>query len=405
MRLVILGGSGSATPEFADALVDWPGGIERRPPLEIVLHARSGDRLALVATEMRRRLRGASGAEVQVTAETDAQVALRGADVVLNAVRIGGLTARIFDESFPQRHGLPGEETMGPGGLANALRTVPAVRQLWSEVARLAPAALAINLTNPSGIVVAATERASSLPVISVCDSPVVFCERIAERLGQPAEDVRRRYQGMNHMGWWTPSDTAELEATLDLASGQEAAAVRVQGAVGAPYVRYYVHPARILAAQLEAGETRAQQLQRLEAELLSGYAHGVTELPRRGAVWYGKAVLPLIDAWINGSPSVLILGLRNDGRIPGLPDEVITEGPVRIPQPGRLEPVATPPLPPLPASMLAQHAAFEALAATATLPGATRDDRVRAMMANPMVRSYDLAVSLVDDIAAGSPG
>ena len=87
------------------------------------------------------------------------------------------------------------------------------------------------------------------------------------------------------------------------------------------------------------------------------------------------------------------------------MPDAVITEGPVRIPQPGRLEPVATPRLPPLPASMLAQHAAFEALAATATLPDATREDRVRAMMANPMVRSYDLAVSLVDDIAANSPG
>lgn len=405
MRLVIFGGSGSATPELADAMLDWPGGIERRPSLEIVLNARSGDRLALVANEMRRRLRGAPGAAVQVIAETDVQVALRGADVVLNAVRIGGLAARIFDESFPHRHGLPGEETMGPGGLANALRTVPAARQLWSDVARLAPAALAINLTNPSGIVAASTERGSSLGVISVCDSPVVFCDKVAERLGQPVEAVRRRYQGMNHMGWWTPTDPAELEATLDLASGQEAAAVRVQGAVGAPYVRYYVHPARILASQLEAGETRAQQLQRLEVELLSGYAHGITELPRRGAVWYGKAVLPLIDAWVNGSPSVLILGLRNDGRIPGLPDAVITEGPVRIPKPGRLEPVDMPRLPPLPALMLAEHAAFEALAATATLPDATRDDRVRAMMANPMVPSYDLAVSLVDDIAANAPG
>jgi 6-phospho-beta-glucosidase len=211
MRLVILGGSGSATPELADALVDWPGGIERRPALEVVLNARSADRLALVADEMRRRLRGAPGAEVQITAETDTQVALRGADVVLNAVRVGGLGARVFDESFPHRHGLPGEETMGPGGLANALRTVPAVRQLWSEVARLAPAALAINLTNPSGIVVAAATRSSGLPVISVCDSPVVFCDKVAERLGQPVDDVRRRYQGMNHMGWWTPTDAAEL--------------------------------------------------------------------------------------------------------------------------------------------------------------------------------------------------
>ena len=50
--------------------------------------------------------------------------------------------------SFPQAFGLPGEETIGPGGFANALRTVPALAQTWADVAELAPDALVINLTN-----------------------------------------------------------------------------------------------------------------------------------------------------------------------------------------------------------------------------------------------------------------
>lgn len=404
MRIVILGGSASATPELADALAEWPGGVERRPELEVVLHGRSSERLGLVAAEMRRRVSDISGAPVSIRTETELPTALDGADVVLNAVRIGGLAGRVFDESYPQRHGCPGEETMGPGGLANALRTVPAVRAFWSTVTDVAPTALHINLTNPSGIVVAALEQTFGSRVFSVCDSPVVFCDNIAARLGLPVADARLHYQGMNHMGWWLPGDSEELEATVDLATGHEPDAVRAQGAIGAPYVRYYVHPDRILETQLIAAQTRAQQLQHLEAQLLEGYANAASDLPRRGAVWYATAVLPLVDAWFNGSDEVLILGLRNDGRIAGLPERVITEGPVRIPRPGQVEPIGVPPLPPLPAALLAEHAAFEDLAVAATEPEADRTDRVRAMLANPLVATYDTAVRLVNDIETRSP-
>lgn len=405
MRIVVLGGSASATPELADALADWPSGVDRRPDLELVLYARSAERLAIVAGETQRRTEGLDGAPITVRTTTELGAALDGADVVLNAVRIGGLTARVFDESYPHRHGLPGEETMGPGGFANALRTVPVAVGLWSEVTRLAPDALKINLTNPSGIVTAAAEHELGQRIFSVCDSPVVFCDKLGDRLGLVGDEVRRRYLGMNHIGWWVPPDDVTLEMVADMVTGQELAAVRSQGAIGAPYVRYYVHPNRLLAAQLEVGETRAQQLQRLEAELLAGYASGSSELPRRGAVWYGTAVLPLVDAWFNGSSRVLTLGLRNDGRLPGLPDDVVTEGPVRIASPGAAESLEVAELPPLPASLLAQHATYEALTVRACLPGATRDDRVAALMSNPMVPSYDVAEGLLTDIESGSPG
>jgi len=127
MRVVILGGSGAATPELTEGLAAWPGGIERRPALEIVLVGRSPAKLDLVVGETARRAAGLPGADVRVTGATARLGALSGADVVVNAVRIGGLTARTFDETFPQAFGIPGEETMGPGGFANAVRTVPAL--------------------------------------------------------------------------------------------------------------------------------------------------------------------------------------------------------------------------------------------------------------------------------------
>jgi 6-phospho-beta-glucosidase len=404
MRLVILGGSGAATPEIADGLADWPGGVDRRPPLELVLVSRSASKLELVVAETRRRVAGLPGAPVTVSGATDRREAIRGAEVIVNAVRIGGLDARVFDETFPQALGLPGEETMGPGGFANAVRTIPALAATWRDVAEVAPDALTINLTNPSGIVVLAAERQAGLRLVSMCDSPVTLAERIAARLGVPVGDVRARTYGLNHVGWWVPGSADELDACADLATDQDPGAVWALGVVGGPYVRYYLHPDRVLAQQRAAGTVRAQQLQALERTMLTGYAAGATELPKRGAAWYGKAVLPLVDAWRNGSDTPLTVGLRNDGRVPGLPDGVMTEGPVSFPEPGVMVPVPVPPSPPLAAALLAQHAAFEAMTAEAVVAGGARDDLVRALLGNPMVSSYDLAAGLVDTILSGSP-
>ena len=65
------------------------GGAERRPSLEVVLHGRSAERLELVAAEMRRRVTDIAGPSVSLRTETDLAAALEGADVVLDAVRIG----------------------------------------------------------------------------------------------------------------------------------------------------------------------------------------------------------------------------------------------------------------------------------------------------------------------------
>jgi 6-phospho-beta-glucosidase len=404
VRLVILGGSGAATPELADGLAVWPGGVERRPPLEIVLVSRSAEKLRLVVQETTRRTSGLAGAPVSVRGETIRRSALAGADVIVNAVRIGGLAARVFDETFPQKLGIPGEETMGPGGFANAVRTVPALAATWADIAETAPDALVINLTNPAGIVVAAAERQSGLRIVSMCDSPATLCDSIAARLGRPVAEVRRRYLGMNHVGWWVPESAGELAASADLAVGEDAGAVVASEAIGGPYLRYYLHPDRVLATQRAAGEVRAQQLQKLEATLMTGFAEGASDLPRRGAAWYTKAVLPLVDAWVNGTDEPIIVGMRNDGRIAGLPDAVTTEAPLSFPSPGVMTPLPAAELPRLPAAILARHAAFEALATDAVVGDLRRDDLVRAMLANPMVGSFDQARQLVEAILAPAP-
>jgi 6-phospho-beta-glucosidase len=404
-RLVVLGGSGASTTELADAIAAWPGGSGRRPVLAVILHGRSREKLALVADAFRARL-GDAARDVDVMASSDLERALEGADVVLNQVRIGGLAARAFDETFPRAFGIPGEETMGPGGAANAMRTVPALAPVWDLIARRAPGVTVLNLTNPSGVVVAAAARAFGLTFISVCDSPIALTGAIADRLAIDLTAARDRYVGCNHLGWWAPADGAELARLADLAVGLEAQEVAVAGALPAPYARYYLAPEPILTAQT-AEPPRAEQLRALEARQLAAYAageEGAAGAPRRGAVWYSTAVVPFLDAWWNGSPAPQILGLVSDGSIPGIPAGVVAERSVDLARPGTLEPRGAPNLPPYPASVLARHAAYESLMVEALAGGASRPALVRALAANPMVRSLGQAAALVDQILATSP-
>lgn len=407
MRLVVLGGSAAATPELIDALSAWPGGPDRRPPLEVVLVGRSTAKLELVAHECRRRAGdlGPAGPPIEIHAGTDRRSALDGADVVVSQVRIGGLAARAFDETFPRGYGLPGEETMGPGGFANAMRTLPAMRPVWEDVAESAPSALVVDLTNPAGIVVAAARREHDLRIVAVCDSPISHTNAIAQRLGRPVGRVRSRYVGMNHVGWYVPESDDELADLADLAVGQDADDVQADGAIAAPYVRYYRHPDQMLAAQLGTA-VRAETLQGLEEELLTAYADGRGGIARRGAVWYGLAVVPLLDAWWHGATDPLIVGLVDEGHHPaGTMAGVATEIPVDATVPGELRqrrPIA---LPPGPAALLAAHAEYERRAVDAILGGASEPDLIDALAANPMVADEALAARLVAAIRSGSAG
>ncbi len=405
MRLVILGGSGASTPELMDAIVEWPGGVARRPPLEIVLHGRSAGKLEVVAAACRQRL-GEAAADITVLADTDLDRVLDGADVVLIQMRVGGLDARVHDETFPRTFGLPGEETMGPGGFANAVRTVPALATAWDSIAARAPTAFVINLTNPSGIVTQAAVHHGGFRVVSVCDAPVTFVDAIARAVGRTPADVRARYAGMNHVGFWIPDDPADLVTALPASTGIDPDDVAALGALPTSYVRFYLHPDRQLEAQRAAQEGRAQVLQRIEAEMLQQYADGLdaSMQVRRGALWYRVSVVPVIDGILHGAPEPIVLGLPNQGVVPWAPAEAIVELPTRISAGGGLERSPSVSVPSLAAGLLARHALFETLTADA-LAGTSRDtdiaDRrpalMRALAANPMVPTIEVAARIVD--------
>ena len=190
-----LGGSGTSTPELMDAIADWPGGDAAPPGAGHRAPGALGARSSMpwprpaAAAFLRPSVDG-----VHVTAEPSLDRALEGADIVLVQVRVGGLDARVFDETFPRAFGLPGEETMGPGGFADAVRTVPALADTWDRLATTAPDAFIIDLTNPGGHRYAGGHRAHRAPY------------RLHLRR---AGDVRGGHRRGHRSGWPTTSGSA----------------------------------------------------------------------------------------------------------------------------------------------------------------------------------------------------
>ena len=93
--------------------------------------------------------------------------------------------------------------------------------------------------------------------------------EGIARATGRDAAAIRLDYAGMNHCGFWVDPQADVLVSALPATSGVDAADVEALQALPTPYVRFYLHPDRQLESQLAAGESRAQALKRMEAQML----------------------------------------------------------------------------------------------------------------------------------------
>ena len=82
--------------------------------------------------------------------------ALKGADFVVISILPGTFEEMRVDVHLPQKYGInqSGGDTVGPGGILRAMRTVPLYEGFAKAIERNCPKAIVINLTNPMSICV-----------------------------------------------------------------------------------------------------------------------------------------------------------------------------------------------------------------------------------------------------------
>lgn len=409
MKLAIVGGGSTYTPELIDGFVRLRDVL---PLEEIVLVDPSAQRLELVGSMATRMLRHA-GHPARLVTTSDVAAGVDQADAVLLQLRIGGQAARHRDETWPHDVHCIGQETTGPGGLAKALRTVPVALQIAETVRRHAkPDAWIVDFTNPVGIVTRALLQAGHRAV-GLCNVAIGFQRRFAAMMGVDADAVSLGHVGLNHLTWErsvTVGGVDALPGLLDDRLGELADDVHLApellaqlGVVPSYYLRYFYAHDEVLAEQLHE-PSRAEAVRAIEEELLALYADPavVTKpeaLERRGGAFYSEAAVELLSLMRGGDQRSRVVNLRNDGLLPFLPDDHVVEVPAVF-RDGRFvaEPVA--PLPDDIRGLISAVAGYERLALDAAIGGG-RDRVLRAMRAHPLVLQHDRAEKLTDLLLA----
>lgn len=405
IRFVVFGGSSVASPALIDALLR---STRQRPPIEVVLHGRTRHKLEMVGGVCQQMARERPE-DLDVGYTTDLEEALEGADYILNQIRVGGLEARAFDETFPHEFGILGEETIGPGGFNNALRTIPVVVEWCQVIERAAPDALMLNLTNPSSVVQYAVTRYSKVRVIGICNTPLDLSHYVARVLEVPLEQLSLDYVGMHHFGFITGARrdgqdvmTQVLERVAEFPElGIDTEIIQALGAVPCPYLRYFFHPNRMLARQ-QGKPARAEQLLELQDSILTEYAHWTggqkpAALAKRGANWYEKIIVPVLLALINDTRERIIVNVVNERTVPFLPEQAIVEVACILGADGAT-PIGSGAAPADVRVMIQLNCTYEMLAAE----GIAQRDRkkaLRALLLSPLVPSADVAQAIMEHI------
>jgi 6-phospho-beta-glucosidase len=407
VKLAVIGGGSTYTPELADGLGRLAPGVT-----EVVLVDPDEARLAAVGPVSARIMR-AHGHEARVRWTADPDDGLDGASAVLIQLRVGGQAARNRDETWPLEFCCVGQETTGAGGLAKALRTVPLVLQIAGLARRrAAPGAWIIDFTNPVGIVTRALLDAGHRAV-GLCNVAIGFQRHFAGLLGVPPEAVCLDHVGLNHLTWERAVLVEGKDRLPELIAGHgEEIAERVEmprsvlddyGFIPSYYLRYYYEHDTVVAEQKNA-PTRATEVAAIEAELLRMYADPALDkkpeaLAKRGGAFYSEAAVALLSSLMADTGDTQVVNVRNHGTFDFLGDDAVIEVPARIGADGPV-PVPVAPLPPLLRGLVAHASAYEELAVDAALRGG-RSRVATALLAHPLIGQYALAQDMADRLIA----
>lgn len=428
MKIAVIGGAGIRTPLLVHGLAQSDLPLE-----EVALYDTDQERLAVIgplAAQMARRIR------IRICPSLEG--CIREADFVFTSIRVGGIEGRARDEAVIVRHGIVGQETVGPGGFAMAMRTVPPMIRYAREIETASPRAWIVNFTNPVGIITQAVHSATGARIIGICDTPTELFHEAAGALGLAASECHFDYFGLNHLGWlreiyyqgqpqlqrmWHDPDLLQSTYHRDLFEPELLLSLRL---LPTEYLYYYYRP-RLAAENLRrAGTTRGAVIAGLNQEFFSqlgqpgvdgirlyenylsarnaGYMQiesGATA-PAAASPWtaltgYDKIALSVVRAIHFNSGAVIPLDVPNRGNLSFLADEDIVEVPCVVNANGAL-PLSVAPVPETVRPLILRVKEYERL----TVRAAQETDRrpaVEALAANPLVPGLAAAEALIHDL------
>ncbi|NLV75198.1 MAG: alpha-galactosidase [Chloroflexi bacterium] len=283
---------------------------------------------------------------------TSQREALKGADFVISTFQIGGNTAYGHDIMVPMKYGVNQciGDTLGPGGIMRAVRSIPTTMQLANDMLELCPDALLLNYVNPMAMICWALGT-TPVKYVGLCHGVQTTLDLISGYTDVPKAEIDYLCAGINHMGWFLrlEHDGHDLYPLLRerFELPEYYANEKVRGEVfrhfgyfmteSTGHLSEYLPYFRKNQAALDAycdepgfgGEFAAYYNFGVDVankydnrDLLAGES---TELPPRSVEYCSY----IIEAIATGKRFEFNGNLRNDGMITNLPADCTAEGPV----------------------------------------------------------------------------
>ncbi len=415
MKIAVVGGGSSYTPELVDGLFSR---LDRIPVTEVWMQDPDAARLEVTAG-LAGRMAEKNGNPFTVHATGDLREALRDARYVVTQLRVGGIGARIADEKLGLRYGIVGQETTGVGGFACALRTIPPVLHIARTMEEVSePDAVLVNFTNPSGIITEALIKHSNVISVGLCNIPIGMVMEVVERTGCAIEDVRLDYVGLNHLSWVRGVRVGDRDVTAEaLQSALEKAdeewpvekvaesmreAMKSLGMICNPYLQYFYANDAVMEHLRSKDKTRGEEVVEIEQSLFEKYRQPELkekpeELSKRGGAHYSTAAFHLIEAIENDTGSPQVVCCRNNGAVPTFDADASVEVTALIGRDGATAIPQTAPEPPI-RGLMQQIKAYETLTVEAAVTG-DREKAFQAMLENPLMPDASQSRKLLDEL------
>ncbi|MFM4993693.1 6-phospho-alpha-glucosidase [Aeromonas veronii] len=422
--VVIAGGGSTFTPGIVLMLLE---NQHRFPLKEIKFYDNDSARQEIIAEACKILLKE-KAPEIAFSYGTDPKAAFSDVDFVMAHIRVGKYPMRELDEKIPLRHGVVGQETCGPGGIAYGMRSIGGVLELVDYMEQYSPNAWMLNYSNPAAIVAEATRRLRpNAKILNICDMPIGIEGRMAQIAGlKSRKEMRVRYYGLNHFGWWTriedlegndlmpkikehvarhgyvPNSASHAEASWNdtFAKAKDVWALDPD-TLPNTYLKYYLYPDYVVAHS-NPEHTRANEvMEHREKQVFTA----CTDIVKAGNSAAGELeidehasyIVDLATAIAFNTQERMLLIVPNRGAIPNFDPEAMVEIPCLVGSSGP-EPLQVGSIPLFQQGMMGQQVAVEKLVVEAWVEHSYQK-LWQAITLSKTVPSASVAKSILDDL------
>ncbi len=199
MKIVLIG-AGSA--QFGYGTLEDIFQSERMYGAEIALLDINEDAVMTVYNRTKNFIE-ANGLDFTVTAGTDREEALQGADFVIISIEVGN-RFELWDQDWaiPHQYGIRQVygENGGVGGVFHALRIIPPILEICDDVVNICPDAFVFCYSNPmTAITTTVLRKYPDLRFIGLCHEIASLKRYLPVILDTPIENIAFRAAGLNH--------------------------------------------------------------------------------------------------------------------------------------------------------------------------------------------------------------